>query len=187
MKAQHLVDLLGSVALRTTACLMWIAYFFLYHLGEYYFCLYLAGKVLNLGRAPNASLRPASCAMLEFTDQNNSSRGKKTTQCHSGHPVASTTRTIADQAIHLQQNTTGPTTPLCVYKRHDQWFLVTPPMVTNLLCQAAAHVSADYEVKPADISAHSFQASSAMAMLCAGIDSTKTLLMGCWNSDSMMD
>ena len=99
MEAQRLADQSGSVALRTAARLMWIAYFFLCRPGEYcavvdsnhFFrlrdvCLYLADKALDLGRAPDASLMAASCAMLEFTDQKNSRRGEKTTQCHSGHP-----------------------------------------------------------------------------------------------------
>ena len=150
-------------------------------------CLYLADKVLDLGRAPDASLLAASCAMLEFTDQKNSRRGEKTTQCHSGHPVAAATRAIAAQVIHLRENSVGPETPLCAYRHLDRWYLVTPPMMTNLLRQAAARVGADYGVKPVDISARSLRASGAMAMLCAGIDSTKTRLMGRWNSDSMMD
>ena len=60
-------------------------------------------------------------------------------------------------------------------------------MVTNLLRQAAARVGAAYGVQPEDISARSLRASGAMAMLCAGIDSVKTRLMGRWNSDSMLD
>ena len=60
-------------------------------------------------------------------------------------------------------------------------------MVTNLFRQVAARVGAAYGIQPEDISAHSLRASGAMAMLCAGIDSVKTQLMGCWNSDLMLD
>ena len=44
----------------------------------------------------------------------------------------------------------------------------------------------EYGIAPADISARSLRASGAMAMLCAGIDSVKTQLMGRWRSDAML-
>ena len=200
IEAQRLAEVSGSVALLTTARLMWIAYFFLCRPGEYcatvdsnhFFrlrdvCLFLGGRVLDLMRASEGALLAADCAMLEFTDQKNCRRGEKTTQCHSGHPVASATRAIARQVLYLRAHSAAPDTPLCAYMHGGTWYMVTPPMVTNLLRQAAARVGAAYGVRPEDISARSLRASGAMAMLCAGIDSVKTRLMGRWNSDSMLD
>ena len=199
LEAQRLADVSGSIALQSTARMMWIAYYFLCRPGEYcatvdsnhFFrlcdvMLFAADKVLDLATETDGRLMSASCAMLEFTDQKNSNRGEKVTQCHSGHAVASATRAIAGQVIHLRDNSAAPDTPLCAYHHQGRWYLVTPPMVTNLLRQAAARVGREYGIAPADISARSLRASGAMAMLCAGIDSVKTQLMGRWRSDAML-
>ena len=186
-EAQRLADASGSVALRTTARLMWTAYFFLCRPGEHcatvdnnhFFrlqdvSLFLGERLLDLLQATKARLLMATCAMMEFTDQKNSRRGEKITQCHSGHEVASAPRAIARQVIHLRNNGAAPDTPLCAYRHNARWYLVTPPMLTNLLRQAAARVGTPYGVAPEDISAWSLRASGAMAMLCAGIDPVKT-------------
>ena len=199
LEAQRLADESGSIALQTTARLMWIAFYYLCRPGEhcatvdsnhfFRMCdvsLFIGAKLLDLAQAPDAGLLAASSSMLEFTDQKNSNRGEKVTQCHSGHPVASVTRALAHQIIHLRNNGAAPETPLCAYMHGDNWYLVTPPMLTNLLRQAAARVGGEFGIRPEDISARSLRASGAMAMLCAGIDPVKTQLMGRWRSDAML-
>ena len=199
LEAQRLADESGSIALQTTARLMWIAFYFLCRPGEhcatvdsnhfFRMCdvqLFLGAKLLDLATASVARLLAATCAMLEFTDQKNSNRGEKITQCDSGHPVASATKAIAHQVLHLRSNGAAPDTPLCAYKHGARWYLVTPPMLTNLLRQAASRVGKEYGIRPKDISARSLRASGAMAMLCAGIDPVKTQLMGRWKSNAML-
>ena len=159
IEAQHLAEVSGSVPLLTTARLMWIAYFFLCWPGEYcatvdsnhFFrlcdvSLFLGDKLLDLARASVARLLAATCAMLEFTDQKNSNRGEKITQCHSGHPVASATKAITHQVLHLRSNGAAPSTPLCAYRHGARWYLVTPPMLTNLFRQAASRVGKEYGI-----------------------------------------
>mmetsp|Transcript_32913 Transcript_32913/g.74504 ORF Transcript_32913/g.74504 Transcript_32913/m.74504 type:complete len:119 (-) Transcript_32913:433-789(-) len=69
---------------------------------------------------------------------------------------------------------------------NDQWYLVTPPMLTNLLRQAASRVGHKYGIAPADISARSMRASGAMALLCANVAPTTIKLLGRWQSDTML-
>ena len=178
---------------------MWVAFYFLCRPGEYcatvdsnhFFrlcdvCLFLHEKVIDLEQASDAQLRAATFAMLEFTDQKNSNRGEKIGQSHSGHPVASATKALATQIIHLRDNGAAVDSPLCAYYHGDRWRLVTPPMVTHLLRQAAAHVGKEYGIEPKDISARALRASGAMALLCGGIDKVKTQLMGRWKTDAML-
>ncbi|EJK72603.1 hypothetical protein THAOC_05848, partial [Thalassiosira oceanica] len=100
-------------------------------------------------------------------DQKNHNRGEKVGQYDSGHASASATKAIAEQVIHLRNNGASNDAPLCSYMHNDQWYLVTPPMLTNLLRQAASRVGHKYGIAPADISARSMRASGAMALLCA--------------------
>ncbi|EJK51560.1 hypothetical protein THAOC_29256, partial [Thalassiosira oceanica] len=90
---------------------------------------------------------------LEFTDQKNHNHGEKVGQYDSGHASASATKAIAEQVIHLRNNGASNDASLCSYMHNDQWYLVTPPMLTNLLRQAASRVGHKYGIAPADISA----------------------------------
>lgn len=199
LEAQRLADESGSIALQATARMMWVAFFFLCRPGEYcatvdgnhFFrlcdvALKFGSHVLDLERAPDAELRAAAYAELEFTDQKNHNRGEKVGQYDSGHASASATKAIAEQVIHLRNNGASNDAPLCSYMHNDQWYLVTPPMLTNLLRQAASRVGHKYGIAPADISARSMRASGAMALLCANVAPTTIKLLGRWQSDTML-
>ena len=59
--------------------------------------------------------------------------GEKITQCTSGHPMASITKALADQVIHLRNNRAANNTLLCAYCHGKCWYLASPLMLTNLL------------------------------------------------------
>lgn len=197
--AQRIANTSGSLALQTTARLIWIAFFFLCRPGEY--CetgysshlfrlsdvqLSLGAASLDLRSASPALLRASTFASLTFTDQKNSIRGEKVGLAHSGHPYASPTIALADQVLHLRAHNASPHTPLCAFCRFGTWFYVTPDMVTQLLREAVALVGPSCGILPADISARSLRASGAMALLCGKCDPLIIRLLGRWRSDEMI-
>ena len=197
--AQRIADRSGSLALKTTARLMWIAFFFLCRPGEY--CetgssshlfrlsdvqLYHGAALLDLRSASPALLRASSNASMTFTDQKNSIRGEKVGLAHSGHPYASPTIAIADQVLHLRAHNAPSHTPLCSFCQHGTWFSVTPDMVTQLLRDAAALLGPSCGILPSDISARCLRAAGAMALLCGKCDPLIIRLLGRWRSDEMI-
>ena len=197
--AQRIADTAGSLALATTARMMWIGFFFLCRPGEYCetgysshlfrLCdvqLYLGAALLDLFTASPALLRSSSFTSMTFSDQKNSIRGEKVGLAHSGHPIASPTAAIANQVIHLVANKASPSTPLCAFCQSGTWFYVTPSMVTDLLREAVAIVGPSCGIAPEDISARSLRASGAMALLCSNCDPVRIRLLGRWRSDEML-
>ena len=198
-EVQRIADLSGSLALKTTARMMWIAFFFLCRPGEY--CetgysshlfrladiqLSLGAAVLDIATATPALLRASTFTSLTFTDQKNSIRGEKVGLGHSGHPYASPTIAIADQVLHLRANNASPSTPLCAFCQSGRWFSVTPDMITRLLRAAVTAIGPSCGLLPSDVSARCLRASGAMALLCGKCDPLTIRLLGRWRSDEMI-
>lgn len=197
--AQRIADASGSLALTTTARLMWIAFFFLCRPGEYcdsggsshFFRLrdvaFQRGcATLDIASASPDLLRAATYALLTFTDQKNCVRNERVGLGHSRHAYASPTIALADQVLHLRANGATPDTPICSFCQDGHWFRVTPTMVTRLLREATAQVGPSCGILPNEISARSLRASGAMALLCSNVDPVRIRMLGRWRSDEMI-
>ena len=143
------------------------------------------GNNLDLWSTPAETLKRSTDAHLNFSDQKNHHRGEYVGQNASGHPTASPTVAIATQVRHLRAHGATPSTPLRAFMEGTSWFIVPWTIITALLHEAVA-ACPECGKTPTDISARSFRASGAMAMLCDGLDTDHIKLFGRWRSDELL-
>jgi hypothetical protein len=175
-----------------------LAFFFLLHPGEYTgmggesspFCQAdVQGPIhLNLYTTLDTALLSAMFASLMFTSQKNCVHGEVIGLAHSGNPQFSPTICLAHYVIHLQQyNATPPMLLASVWNSHTCSFnSIKSPVITVALHTTCTLMGPVFGFSANDVATHSLQASGAMALLCAQVDSDIICLIGHWHSDKML-
>jgi len=100
--------------------------------------------------------------------------------------ICCATKAIPRRVLHLREHNALPDIPLCCFWRHGHWYTITCAIVTDALHQSVAVLGPSIGLLPEDVSSKSLRAGGTMAMLCAGIDTNRTQLLGRWQSDAML-
>ena len=175
-----------------------IAFFFLLRPGEYTgkksdsspFCLsdvtFSFGRaVFDTATATYNELAAATFVILIFTTQKNGVRGEKIGHGATGDPLLCPKEALRRQVAHLRQHGAPANTPVARFKTpRGRWINVTPTMITahvstTVKLLVGTHLGFMYK----DISARSFWAAGAMALLCYGVDTDIISLIGRCRSD----
>ena len=187
-------------AMKATADMIIIAFFFLLRPGEYTDSasdtqpfdlrstqLFLGQHRLNYATATDADLLNAASGTLTFDQQKNGVRGEVIGLSTSGDPLLCPIRAIARRVIHLRSHNALPTTPLArVYLTNTRTRSITPSIITATLQEAVAVLGSDLGFLPSDVSARSLRAAGANALLLARVDTDIIRLIGRWRSDEML-
>jgi hypothetical protein len=119
------------------------------------------------------------------TNQKNGIRGHSFGLARSGNPslcfLGSTLRRIR----HLRENNAPPDTPLCTYYIEGVPRFVTANNITTTLRFSVTALGPNLGFTAKEVSARSLRSAGAMALLCAGVDTSKIKLLGRWLSDEM--
>jgi hypothetical protein len=153
-----------------------------FHLGKLE--LWRGPHQFDLVTATDHELYTATFCMLIFSNQKNPNWGKKVGHACSGDNIFCPVRALARRVLHLRRNTAPAHIPIhCYYKQFWRRQLRVPAAsITMLLKQAATLLDHD----PADVTIKALQASGAMALITARIDSNLIRLLGRWQSDAML-
>ena len=178
-----------------------LAFFFLLRPGEYTsgskssdttpFTLadvqfFLGSRRLNIQTTPDAVLRRATFATLEFTTQKNGVRGEVIGLGKSGSQTLCPVIVLVERVIHLRAHNAPPLTPISSYYANGKWNPVRPCDITLILKSVVGILGASLGFTKDDVSARSLRASGAMALLCANVDHDRIKLVGRWRSDAML-
>lgn len=148
--------------------------------------LHLGNQVLRATNAPLASVIAAGSTTLEYSDQKNGTQSEGVTHGLSSDPVACPVKTIIRRVLHLRHNNAPPDTPLHTYYKDGIPAHTRATDLTIALRASATRLFSTLGINPADISARSLRSGGATALLCAGVDSDITKLIGRWRSDEML-
>jgi len=122
---------------------------------------------------------------LEFTTQKNGVRGELVGLGWSGHPIWCPVKALINRIRHLRSHNAPRTTPL--YSYYDtEWRAINTSHLTTQLRTTVTVLGPAYSIQPTDISIRSLRSSSAMALLCAKVDTDMIRLLGRWRSDKML-
>jgi hypothetical protein len=177
-----------------------VGFFFLLRPGEYAatanenatpFCVCDVHILLHTRRldpftCPEYELHAATHVALEFTSQKNGVRGELVGLTRSGHPVLCPVLALCQRLRHLRLNRAHLTTPLYCYCTNGSWHQINTSLLTTHLRHTASTLGNTIGISPLDISVRSLRSSSAMALLCADVDTDKIRLLGCWRSDEKL-
>ena len=141
---------------------------------------------MQMQTAPDVEIQSATFTTLTFTAQKNGMPGEVIGLGRSGNlqlcPVLSTIHRI----LHLRHHNAAAAIPLASYHTQDRWCKVPPSNITDALRVAVAILRPALEFLPTGISARSSQASGAMTLLCAQVNSNVIRLLGRWRSDEIL-
>ena len=146
---------------------------------------YVGPRRLDPLTASLAELNAATFVSLTFTNQKNAVPGETIGLGRTGHPIACAIKALARRLHYLQATGATPDMPLCSHKIGSRWFVITASQVTNLLRSAIYLHGAPFGLKPHEASARSLRSSGAMAMMCGGVDTSRSRLQGRWLTDVM--
>ena len=127
-------------------------------------------------------------AAVTFTDQKNGTKGETISQKANDHDWLCPAKAIGWILHHFHVSKAGPQTPLyhhwCPTRR--LWRQINYDMVTTALRIAGRHLQAQTGVDPSLLTIKGLRSGGATALLCAGVDSNATALLGRWRSDAML-
>jgi hypothetical protein len=179
--------------------MLYIAFFFLCRPGEYTtptgqnapfrwtdVTFYVGMRRVLAGNATQDDLDRAPFVTLTFTTQKNAVRGEVITLGLSGDPFVCPVIATAQRAQHLLAHHAPADTPPCTYFQDDQASYVTPTDITTTLRASVQALGLAIGFHHSEVSARSLRAASAMALLCAHVDSDTIRLLGRWCSDEML-
>ena len=129
-----------------------------------------------------------SLAHLEFTDQNNATKGERIGHRSTSSDFMCPAKALCRIAWRLHLVGAPPTCPLYQFfdRRTRTTRQVEPKHITNALRHAADRVKDITGIPPDAISARSLRPGGATALLCANVDSDAIQLLGRWKSDAML-
>lgn len=132
-------------------------------------------------------LAGATFVTLTFTCQKNGVRNKTVGHGCSGHAKLCPIRALGQRVLALRAFGASHDTPLNAYRRSGatawSFILIMSDLTSRLRTALAMHPDPAYAAS--DVSIRSTRASSAMTLLCAGVDSDRIRLLGRWRSDEM--
>ncbi len=173
-----------------------LAFFFLLWPGEYTdndntpFCLediqlFIGPHCLNLQTYSAAELAQACFeSSLTFTDQKNGVHGKVIGQALTGNSFVCPVKSLVRRILYLQSHNAPPTTPLSrVFNTPAR---VAPSVLTPTLRDCVQYLGPDLGFLPSKVSAQSFWAAGATALLLARVDTDVIRLIGQWGSDEIL-
>lgn len=176
-----------------------LAFFFLLRSGKYtglssdtqpfWLCdvaLYIGPVCLVLATATRQSIWSATFGTLEFTDQKNGVCSEVFGLSKSGNPQFCPVLCLARRILHLCDHNAPWASPIAQYHANNKLRLVKPADIMALLRLAMAIMGPSFGFLPTDISTCSLCTSSAMALLCAKVDTNLISLIGCWRSHEML-
>lgn len=144
--------------------------------------------MLDLRRAAEAQLKAATFVTLTFLTQKSGVRGERVGHGSSGTSLACPVTSVVQRILCLRRPGATATTPLCAFS-----FSPGGPLIqlksndfTDTLRVEAALTSEQHGVDPKRVSAGCFRITGAMALFCAGVDSSRIRLLGRWNSWAML-
>ena len=124
-----------------------------------------------------------------FTDQKNGIKNELITQRASGDPFLCPARALGWIVRHLLLNGAPPDAPLYrhYYAASRRWRDIAYNLVTRGLRIGAYAVEEATGVPSHLLSVKGLRPGGATALLCAGVDSTATQVLGRWRSDAMLN
>ena len=145
--------------------------------------------------APNASFlndvrnwRHIHDAALMFTEQKNGVKGEIIRQRATNHDFLCPAKALAWIVRHMLKHRAGPDTYIyshwCAYRKYLR--PISYDMVTTGLRLCAEELFSSTGIKPSLLTVKGLRPGGATALLCAGVDSNATALLGRWRSDAML-
>jgi hypothetical protein len=184
----------ATPASEAAAYLMWLAFFFLLHPGEFMLSgrnphpFTLANVRLWNGTLPidpltasPTDLLLSTFVALIFTEQKNAVSGEIIGHGRSGDPHACPVLATVRQVIDLRMSNAPPKTPLCYYGSTRRQ--VNSAAITSLLHAGAQSYSLHTNTLVAPIQLKALRATAASALLAQGTDTTTIKLLGRWCSE----
>lgn len=145
--------------------------------------------------APNASFlndvrnhRHIHDAALTFTEQKNGVKGEIIRQRATNHEFLCPAKSLAWIVRHMLKHGADPDTPIyyhwCAYRKYLR--PISYDMVTAGLRVCAQQLFSTTGIDPSLLTVKGLRPGGATALLCAGVDSNATALLGRWRSDAML-
>ena len=183
------------------AWMLYVAFFFLMRPGEY--CdngpsshpflmrdvqLHVGSQKLVLAHESDAMIRAADFCGLTFTTQKSGVKGEVVGHSRSGALGACPVRALAEMTLSLRNIGAPDNTPLASYREMPGAPIrqLTGKDFSEALKAAARVHGGKFGVDPDDVTVGCFRTSGAMALMCGGVDSCRTRLLGRWQSWTML-
>ena len=183
------------------AWMLYVAFFFLMRPGEY--CdngpsshpflmrdvqLHVGAQKLVLAHESDAMIRAADFCGLTFTTQKSGVKGEVVGHSRSGALGACPVRALAEMTLSLRNIGAPDNTPLASYREMPGAPIrqLTGKDFSEALKAAARVHGGKFGVDPDDVTVGCFRTSGAMALMCGGVDSCRTRLLGRWQSWTML-
>jgi hypothetical protein len=147
--------------------------------------LLLHQRRLDIYTCPEHELDHATHLALEFTNQKNGVRGELVGLGRSQHPILCPVSAMICRLKHLRLHNAPLTAPIYTVFAPTPTAITTSEL-TQRLRQACITIGATVGISADDISIRSLRSSSAMALLCADVDTDKIRLLGRWRSEEML-
>jgi len=197
--ATALCQLANTPAGHAIADMLLLGFYFLLRPGEYAYTdnpdaapfrlcdvhLLIHNRRIHYAQATSQELSRVNYVALEFTTQKNGVRGELVGLGLSGHPVWCPVKTLVRRVSQLKTFNAPPTTPIYSYFR-QRWQRIDTSLLTTYLRNAVTTLGDRYGIRSNEGSVRSLQASGAMALLCARVDTDMIRLLGRWRSDEML-
>jgi hypothetical protein len=148
--------------------------------------LWVGNQAVDVMHATEAQLLASTSASIVFTTQKNGVRYKVLNHACSGATHCCSIMALVRRVIHLRQFNVASTTPIATYYESNRWRPVTPNDITLALRYTVRFIAPQVGLVEADVSVRSMGIGGAMTLICAQVDDNIILLLGRWQSDTML-